>query len=97
MADMPAEFDQADYAAKWKDLGARIKAALPLDPGSEPAQAFAVEWQALLAPFNAVATPEMRAGAQRLYERMDEWGGEADPGFDTEVFDFIKRALAAKR
>jgi DNA-binding transcriptional MerR regulator len=96
MANMPAEFDQADYAAKWKNLGARIKAALPLDPAGETAQAFAAEWKGLLAPFNAVATPEMRAGAQRLYERMDEWEGEADPGFDTEVFDLIKRALAAK-
>ena len=30
----------------------------------------------LLAPFKAMATPEMMAGATRLYERMDEWHGE---------------------
>jgi DNA-binding transcriptional MerR regulator len=29
----PAGFDQEDYSRRWAELGARIEAALPLDPG----------------------------------------------------------------
>ena len=98
MKAIPPKFDQADYAAKWKDLGGRIKAALPLDPAGPEAQAFLTEWGELLAPFNAVATPEMRAGVQRMYEDMDKWQGRdgADPGFDMEVFRLIQAAMRAK-
>ncbi len=97
-ADMPKDFDQAAYGAKWKDLGGRIKAALPLDPAGPEAQAFLKEWGELLAPFNAVATPAMKAGVQRMYENMDQWQGQggADPGFDAEVFQFIQAASRAK-
>lgn len=96
-AHMPKEFDQATYAAKWKDLGGRIKAALPLDPASAEAQAFLKEWGELLAPFNAVATPKMKEGVQRMYENMGQWQGQggADPGFDVEVFGFIQSAMRA--
>ncbi|MFL9841498.1 MerR family transcriptional regulator [Sphingomonas sp. ST-64] len=96
MAQLPADFDHADYTRGWADLGARIKAALPLDPASVQAQAFVAEWREMLAPFNAVATPAMKAGVQRMYERMDTWQGQADPGFDAEVFAFIQSALRAK-
>lgn len=96
MAKVPDGFDQADYSAKWKELGGRIKAALPMDPASEQAQAFLVEWRTLLEPFNVVATPEMKAGVQQMYARMDEWQGEADPGFDAAVFAFIQEAQRAK-
>lgn len=96
MEQVPAHFDQADYARRWADLGGRIKAVLPLDPAGAQAQAFLAEWGELLAPFNAVATPEMKAGVQRMYERMEEWQGEADPGFDAEVFAFIQAAQRAK-
>lgn len=97
MQKVPGDFDQARYAADWADLGGRIKAALPLDPASDEGQAFLREWSALLAPFTAVATPEMMAGVQTMYERMDEWEGQADPGFDKSVFDFIKAAQKAGR
>ena len=91
---MPADFDQAAYSAKWADLGARIKAALPLDPASDTAQAFLAEWRELLAPFTAIATPEMVKGVTAMYENMGEWQGKsaADPGFDAEVFSFIQSA-----
>lgn len=95
MQQLPPAHDPADYAAKWADLGGRIKAALPLAPDSAMAQAFLAEWKALLAPFAAVATPGMKAGVQRMYERMGEWEGEADPGFDAQVFAFIQAAQAA--
>lgn len=92
---VPEGFDQEAYAASWKELGGRIKAALPLEPASAEAQAFVAEWRALLAPFNAVATPAMQAGVQRMYEDMASWQGQADPGFDAEVFQFIQAASRA--
>ena len=85
------DFDQAEYSRKWADLGKRVEAAIPKGPGSPEAQALYDEWQELLAPFKAVATPEMMAGATRFYERMDEWHGDA-PGapFTPEAFRFIQ-------
>jgi DNA-binding transcriptional MerR regulator len=92
LRDLPIDHDAADYAAKWGDLGARIKAALPLAPDSDVAQAFVTEWHELLKPFKAVATPEMIAGVKNIYDHFDEWAGEASPGFDREVFAFINAA-----
>jgi MerR family transcriptional regulator, thiopeptide resistance regulator len=97
MAQVPDGFDQQAYAAKWADLGSRIAADLPMEPGSARAQAYLAEWQALLAPFTAVATPEMMASTANFYDRMDEWQGEASPGFDKRVWDFIKAAGTAAR
>lgn len=85
------EFDQAAYSRQWKDLGDRVEAAIPNGPDSREAQALYDEWQELLAPFKAVATPEMMAGATRFYERMDEWHGEVPQApFTPEVFRFIQ-------
>ena len=93
MAIMPSgAFDQEAYSKSWADLSARIEAALPMDPASPPAQAFVAEWRALLAPFTAVATPAMMAGASKLYDKMDQWSGEVKPPFSGVVWDFIKRA-----
>ena len=84
-------FDQAEYSRKWKDLGDRVEAAIPNGPDSAEAQALYGEWQELLAPFKAVATPEMMAGATRFYERMDEWHGEVPQApFTPEAFRFIQ-------
>jgi MerR family transcriptional regulator, thiopeptide resistance regulator len=86
-----AGFDQAEYSRKWKDLGDRVQAAIPKGPDKAEAQALYEEWQALLAPFTVVATPEMMAGATRLYERMDEWHDEVpNAPFTPEVFRFIQ-------
>ena len=97
MPKMGTAFDQADHAARWKDLGSRIKAALPMDPASEAAQAFAAEWKALLEPFTRVATPAMMASTQQMYANMDKWEGQADPGFDHQVFQFIQAACTAAK
>ena len=93
----PGSFDHEAYGRKWTELGERIAARLPLDPASAEAQAFYDEWQALLAPFKAVATPEMMAGATRLYDRMPEWQGEQKPPFPFEVWIFIKEVGATSR
>jgi len=101
MCNMSADFDQDAYGVRWKDLGGRIKAALPLDPASDRAQAFLAEWQALLKPFADVATPAMMSATTRFYEKMDEWQGEGegrvDPGFDAEVFRFIQAASRVRQ
>ena len=85
------DFDQAEYSRKWKELGDRVQAAIPAGPDSRQAQALYNEWQELLAPFKAVATPQMMAGATSLYERMDEWHGETPQApFTPEAFRFIQ-------
>lgn len=94
MKEVPAGF--ADYNRQWADLGARIAAALPLDPASAEAGAFYDEWQALLAPFKAVASQEMMAGATALYERMDEWKGDQQPPFSMDVWRFIQSVGKAR-
>ena len=96
-APYPEGFDQADYSAKWAALGAKIKAALPLDPASDEAQALLAEWQELLAPFTAIATPAMMQGVTKMYSDMPNWGDNApSPGFDHEVWQFVQAARAAK-
>jgi hypothetical protein len=95
MAAVPADFDQSAYQAKWTDLGGRIAAALPMDPASSAAQAYLVEWNALLAPFNMAADARMKTETVAMYDRMDEWSGDASPGFTKAVWDFIKAAAVA--
>jgi DNA-binding transcriptional MerR regulator len=90
---IPADFDQAAYSAKWAALGQRAKAAIPFGASSPEAQAIYDEWQELLAPFKAVATPGMMAGVTTMYEKMDEWQSEPNapfPGFDADTFRFIQ-------
>jgi len=97
MQDAPADFDPMAYSAQWEALSAKIEAALPLDPGSAQAGTLYDEWQALLAPFTAVATPEMMAGATNLYNRMDEWQGDRKPPFPMAVWNFIQSVGAARK
>ena len=82
---------------QWADLGARIKAALPLDPLSDHALAFVREWFALLAPFTKVATKEMWESSANMYQNMDKWEGGVSPGFDKQVWDFVQQATAAAK
>lgn len=93
----PGTFDQESYSRKWTELGERIAVRLPLDPASAEAQALYDEWQALLAPFKAVATPEMMAGATKLYDRMPEWQDDQKPPFPFEVWTFIKEVRATRQ
>lgn len=96
-AKMDPAFGREETAAKWKDLGARVKAALPLDPASDAALAFVREWFTLLAPFSAVATPAMWEGSAKMYGDMKSWEGKADPGFDHHVLAFIQQATTAAK
>lgn len=93
-----ADFDAQSYDAQWKSLGGRIKTALPMEPESAQAQAFVDEWFELLKPFSTVSTPDMWQSSMKMYDEMDKWTGEGapDPGFDKSVWDFMKRATAAR-
>ncbi len=93
----PEGFDQDAYSRQWQALGARIEAALPLDPASAEAQALHDEWQALLKPFLDMATPGMKAGAQRFWQKRGEWEGEVKAPFSAEVSRFIEAAAKARR
>lgn len=86
----PEGFDHAAYGAKWAELTGRIEAALPMDPASPKARAFYDEWQALIAPFKAMATPAMMQGVSAMYNNIDAWKGEQQPPFSSAVWDFIK-------
>ena len=93
-----SDFDARSYDAQWKSLGERIKAAIPMDPESDTAQAFVEEWFELLKPFSAVSTPDMWQSTMKMYDEMDQWMGKGapDPGFDKSVWNFMKRATAAR-
>ena len=91
------DWDPAAQQAKWRELGARIEAALPLDPTSEKAEGFVHEWFKLLEPFSRVATPEMWAGARKLYQNHREWEGQADPGFSVAAREAVTAAASHMR
>lgn len=93
---MAAHFDPAAYAEQWRELTTRIQAALPLDPASAQAHAFFDEWQGLLAPFKAVATPQMLQSTAQFYERMPEWQGQAQAPFSAEVWQAMKAVSALR-
>jgi DNA-binding transcriptional MerR regulator len=91
MEKVPGDFDQAEYSRQWADLGKRVEAAIPRGADSAEAQALYDEWQELLAPFTAVASPEMVKGVSRMYEQMDEWKSEVPSApFTPEAYRFIQ-------
>ena len=100
--DAKAQFNQKSDELKaafrdgaWVDLCGRIKAALPLDPASEQALGFVQEWYAVLEPLRHLATREMIEASSHMQQHMEEWQGEASPGFDKDVWDFIHEASLA--
>lgn len=95
-AAMPVAFDQSSYNERWRDLGERIAAALPLDPSCELAQSFVDEWFALLKPFSDAATPEMWGGVTRMYDDRPQWKAQPDVGFGHQVWMFIRSATNAR-
>jgi DNA-binding transcriptional MerR regulator len=95
-AALPTNFDNAAHNEKWKNLAARIKAALPLDPASPKAQAFLDEWGEMIQPFLAVASPEALRGVKNFHENIEKWEGEVEYPFDAEVFRFHQEAARAR-
>jgi hypothetical protein len=71
-AAMPAEADHKAAMDKFNALNARVKAALPLDPASDEAQALLTERDAMLAPFLAAMPAEMKAMSKNLGEKIKQ-------------------------
>jgi len=93
-AALPAGFDSYAHMAKFQELNARIKAALPLDPVSDEAQAFLAERDAMLAPFVALMPPEMKEASNALREKIAR--GELASPTDAEVDRFYREAKRAR-
>ncbi len=96
MALMPPGFQNADYGAKWTALGGRIAADLPMDPAGAKARAYVAEWNALLAPFMAVADTRMKGEATQFWENRGEWGTDMPQPFSEAVWAFMKQAMAER-
>jgi len=93
-AALPKGFDGHAHMARFQELNARIKAALPLDPASAEAQAFLAERDAMLAPFVALMPPEMKAASNALREKIGR--GEIASPIDAEVDRFYQEAKRAR-
>lgn len=95
-AALPADYDHDAHHAKFRDLDRRIVAALPLDPASPQAQAFLDEWDALVAPYVAVASPEMLQGMMTMLDSIEEWEGKVDSDFSAAAYRFHQAAHEAR-
>jgi DNA-binding transcriptional MerR regulator len=93
-AALPAGFDGKAQMAKFQALNARIKAALPLDPASDDAQAFLDERDAMLQPLIALMPPEMKAAAHDLRGKIEQ--GDFTSPIDAEVDRFYREARKAR-
>jgi DNA-binding transcriptional MerR regulator len=93
-AAMPAGFDAKAQMARFQDLNARIKAALPLDPAGEEAQAFLDERNAMLKPFLALMPPEIKEASKNLRKTIEQ--GDLPPPIDAEVDRFYRDAARAR-
>ena len=93
-AAMPADADRRAAMEQFNALNARIKAALPLDPASEPAQRFLDERDTMLAPFLAAMPPEVEEMSRTLRGKIEQ-GRLASP-IDEEVHHFYKGAARAR-
>jgi hypothetical protein len=93
-AALPAGFDGKAQMARFQELNARIKAALPLDPASEQAQRFFDERDTMLQPFIAMMPPEMKEASKNLRETIKR--GDLAPPIDAEVYRFYREAGQAR-
>jgi DNA-binding transcriptional MerR regulator len=91
---LPADFDGQAQMARFQELNARIKAALPLDPASNRAQRFLDERDTMLQPFIALMPAEMKEAANTLRGKIDK--GEFSSPIDAEVDRFYHEARRAR-
>ncbi|MEL7452113.1 MAG: MerR family transcriptional regulator, partial [Pseudomonadota bacterium] len=96
MARLQQEVDPVAYDTAWRSLIDDIKAALPIDPTSETAQGLLGRWNALLEPFQRVASSEQQAMASTMWENVGEWGAHARQPATQDVINFIRAAMVAR-
>jgi MerR family transcriptional regulator, thiopeptide resistance regulator len=85
-----------EVEAEWPRLIAEVRAEMDkgTDPASETVQALAQRWKGLVEEFTG-ANPEIERSVARLYR--EEPGARERMGLDSEIFDYINRAMAAMK
>ena len=91
-----ASVDPEAYDRDWNQLAEEIEAALPLDPMSSTAQEFLDRWNALLAPFRAVASQEQQKAAAKMWSNVGQWRENVNHPMTQSVVDFIIAASKAR-
>jgi MerR family transcriptional regulator, thiopeptide resistance regulator len=91
-----AAVDPQEHEKAWWAIAADIRAALPLDPTSAKAQALLDRWNALLEPFNRVATETQKREARSFWLNVGDWGQNVNQPMTREVVEFIKAAREAR-
>jgi DNA-binding transcriptional MerR regulator len=93
-AAMPPEAERKAAMEQFTALNARVKAALPLDPASDEAQALLAERDAMLAPFLAAMPPMMKEMSKNLSAKIRQ--GELASPIDAEVHRFYREAVQVR-
>lgn len=85
-----------EVEAEWPRLIAEVRAEMDkgTDPASETVQALARRWKGLVAEFTG-GNPGIERSVARLYR--EEPGAQARMGLDPQIFDYVNRAMAAKK
>jgi DNA-binding transcriptional MerR regulator len=91
---IPTDVDRMGAMEKFNALNARIKAALPLDPSGEQAQAFLDERDEMLRPFLAMMPAEAKEASKALREKIRQ--GELAPPIDPQIDRFYREATQAR-
>lgn len=94
---LAASIDVDAYNKAWADLAEDIKRALPIDPASLAAQALLDRWNALMAPFNRIASAREQDEARNFWSSVGDWGGSVNSPMTQDVVDFVKAASIARR
>lgn len=89
--------DPDAYNRAWADLAEDIKRALPIDPASAVAQALLDRWNALMAPFNRIASAREQDEARKFWSSVGDWGASVKSPMTQDVVDFVKAAREARR
>ena len=92
---------QERVSRQWLGLIRDVEAARGEDPAGEKGQALAARWTALVEEFTG-GDPEVTSGLQNLYRDSANWPRQAKEQIQpfrisAEVWEFIKRAMAARR
>jgi DNA-binding transcriptional MerR regulator len=87
--------DPQEHNAAWLSLVSDIKARLPIDPASAAARKLLARWDALMEPFNRVATAQQKEEARQFWSRVGEWGQTVNHPMTQDVANFIRDARQA--
>lgn len=90
---------QEKVTAQWKEMFAKVEAALAkdLDPASAEAQQLAAQWQKLVEGFTG-GNREVQKGLNAMYEDQQNWPQSTQQQYaiKPELMDFIRKAMNAR-